>query len=69
MLALVNGTDVANNPGDVPPVPGADPADPPQWYGVDIYDNMIVNNHAGWTGAGIAMQDAVSANHKQYYCA
>jgi large repetitive protein len=47
MLSLINGADVANNPGDFV-----------QWYGIDIFDNIIVNNHAGWTGGGIAMQDA-----------
>jgi hypothetical protein len=47
ILSQINGVDVANNTGDST-----------QWYGIDIFDNMIVNNHAGWTGAGIAMQDA-----------
>ncbi len=46
-LSEINGVDVANNTSDSA-----------QWFGIDIFDNMIVNNHAGWTGAGIAMQDA-----------
>ncbi|RME34177.1 MAG: hypothetical protein D6786_05660 [Gammaproteobacteria bacterium] len=47
-LERINGADVINHPGD-----------PTQWYGVDIVNNIIVNNVAGWTGAGIGMHDAV----------
>ena len=46
-LSLINGEDVASNA-----------ADPTLWNGIDIFDNIIVNNVAGWTGAGIGMQDA-----------
>lgn len=48
MLSRINGVDVENNPGNSS-----------QWYGVDLFDNIIVNNHAGDTGAGIAIQDAI----------
>ena len=59
ILSEINGTDVENNPGDLPVDLGANPPQPfVQWYGIDIFDNIIVNNHAGDTGAGIAMQDA-----------
>jgi hypothetical protein len=46
-LGLVNGIDVQANPGDSS-----------LWYGVDIFDNIIVNNVTGWTGAGIGLADA-----------
>ncbi|HOC42197.1 MAG TPA: hypothetical protein PKJ99_04180 [Thermoanaerobaculales bacterium] len=47
-LAAVNGEDVADNPGN-----------PAQWYAVDVYNNMIVNNVAALAGGGISLQDAV----------
>jgi hypothetical protein len=46
-LSFVNGLDVQ-----------ASPAVPANWYGVDIFNNMIVNNVAGWVGAGIYLEDA-----------
>ena len=46
VLSGINGADVAAS------------NDPANWYGIDIFDNIIVNNHAGWTGGGIAMLDA-----------
>ncbi|GAB6906389.1 hypothetical protein DESC_600083 [Desulfosarcina cetonica] len=46
-LAMVNGQDVANNNNDS------------AWYGVDLFNNMIVNNVAGLAGGGISLQDAV----------
>ena len=46
--ASVNGQDVANSPNAQGP-----------WYGVDIFNNMIVNNVSGLAGAGISMQDTV----------
>jgi FtsP/CotA-like multicopper oxidase with cupredoxin domain len=45
-----NGQDVAGS---------ADPAD---WYSLDIYNNMIVNNVAAYAGGGIALQDAAKIN-------
>jgi hypothetical protein len=50
-LSFVNGADVE-----------AQPADPNQWYGIDIMNNMIVNNIAGLAGGGISLQDAVKVN-------
>ena len=50
-LSRINGTDVA-----------AQPADPDQWYSVDLFNNMIVNNIAGLAGGGISLQDAVNVN-------
>lgn len=46
-LSQINGQDVVDNP-----------ADDTMWNGVDIIDNIIANNVAGWTGAGIGLQDA-----------
>lgn len=50
-LGRVNGRDVAENPGN-----------PDNWYTVDIFNNMIVNNIAGLAGGGITMQDTVKIN-------
>jgi len=50
-LARINGQDVFL----------AD-ADPNQWYGVNIINNMIVNNVAALAGGGISLQDAVKVN-------
>lgn len=46
-LAFVNGQDVDDNP-----------ADPNSWYGIEIYNNFIVNNVAAYMGGGISLQDA-----------
>ncbi|BBO92660.1 hypothetical protein DSCOOX_58400 [Desulfosarcina ovata subsp. ovata] len=56
-LTAVNGLDVANNPNNDPP---NNQNDPPQWYAVDIFNNMIVDNVAGLAGGGISLQDAVA---------
>jgi hypothetical protein len=59
-LALVNGEDVAANPDNTPPRTGSRGRnDPPVWYTVDVFNNMIVNNVAGLAGGGISLQDAV----------
>lgn len=47
-LAAVNGEDVEQNPGDRA-----------EWYGVNIYNNMITNNVAGLAGGGISLSDAL----------
>jgi hypothetical protein len=46
-LASVNGQDVADNNNSN------------AWYGVDLFNNMIVNNVAGLAGGGVSLQDAV----------
>ncbi len=56
-LAGVNGQDVAANPNNTPP---NNQNQPPQWYSVDVFNNMIVNNVAGLAGGGISLQDAVA---------
>jgi hypothetical protein len=48
---FVNGQDVAASPGNSA-----------NWYQVNIFNNMIVNNVAGFAGGGISLQDAVRAN-------
>ena len=48
---LVNGRDVAVNPFRIN-----------NWYRVSITNNMIVNNVAGWSGAGISLQDTVNGS-------
>ena len=47
ITAFVNGADVAENTG---------------WYAINITNNMIVNNVAGNTGAGIALKDTANAH-------
>lgn len=49
-LNRVNGQDVT-----------AAPANPETWYGVDIVNNMIVNNVAALAGGGISLQDTLRA--------
>jgi parallel beta-helix repeat protein len=47
--AFVNGQDVADNPNTQG-----------RWYRVDMFNNMVVNNMAGYAGGGIAMQDTAN---------
>jgi hypothetical protein len=49
-LQEVNGAEVALNPGL-----------PETWSQVTLTNNMIVNNVAGWSGAGISLQDTVNS--------
>jgi hypothetical protein len=48
-LQQVNGTDVSSFP-----------ADPTQWNSATITNNIIVNNLAGWDGAGISLEDSLN---------
>ncbi len=50
-LQGVNGTDVV-----------AFPNRSAQWNSVNITNNIVANNVAGWDGAGISMQDALNVN-------
>jgi hypothetical protein len=50
-LQAVNGADVSRFPSH-----------PENWYSVSITNNIIANNVAGWDGAGISLEDALSAN-------
>jgi len=50
-LQSVNGTDVT-----------AFPKIPSRWNAVQITNNIITNNVAGWDGAGISLQDALEVN-------
>jgi hypothetical protein len=50
-LQQVNGTEV-----------GTFASQPQYWNDVTITNNMIVNNMAGWDGAGISLQDALNVN-------
>ncbi len=36
--------------------------DPTQWYTINIFNNMIVNNSAGFSGGGISIQDSIKVN-------
>jgi hypothetical protein len=50
-LQAVNGTDVSRYPNN-----------PANWYHVSITNNIIVNNVAGWDGAGISLEDSLAAS-------
>jgi Abnormal spindle-like microcephaly-assoc'd, ASPM-SPD-2-Hydin/Bacterial cadherin-like domain len=50
-LQGVNGTEVSR----FPILPG-------QWYQVDVTNNIIVNNVAGWDGAGVSLVDSLKVN-------
>jgi hypothetical protein len=50
-LQAVNGTDVPRFPNT-----------PRNWYSVQVTNNIITNNIAGWDGAGISLQDALVTN-------
>ena len=50
-LQNVNGTDVLTFP-----------TIPSRWYSVNVTNNIIDNNVAGWDGAGISLYDALSVN-------
>jgi hypothetical protein len=38
------------------------PRTPSQWYSVNVTNNIIANNVAGWDGAGVSMVDALNVN-------
>ena len=50
-LQQVNGTDVSTFPSK-----------PAQWNSASITNNIIVNNVAGWDGAGISLQDSLNVS-------
>jgi hypothetical protein len=50
-LQNINGGDVL-----------AFPTRPAQWYSVNVTNNIIDNNVAGWDGAGISLVDALNVN-------
>jgi large repetitive protein len=41
---------------------GGPSPDPNQWYEINIFNNIIVNNVAGYSGGGISIQDAIKVN-------
>jgi hypothetical protein len=50
-LQTINGTEVSRFPNS-----------PAAWYEVDVTNNIIANNVAGWDGGGISLQDALKVN-------
>lgn len=50
-LQSVNGTEVPRFPSQ-----------PASWYAVTMTNNLIINNVAGWDGAGVSLQDALVTN-------
>ncbi|HKN32323.1 MAG TPA: choice-of-anchor Q domain-containing protein, partial [Terriglobales bacterium] len=50
-LQHVNGGDVVSFP-----------LNPEQWYSVNVTNNIIANNVAGWDGGGVSLLDTLAAN-------
>jgi len=50
-LQNINGSEVINFP-----------TTPAQWYSVNVTNNIIANNVAGWDGAGVSLVDALNVN-------
>jgi len=50
-LQSVSGTEIARFPSQ-----------PQYWYAVNITNNIVTDNVAGWDGAGISLQDALVSN-------
>jgi hypothetical protein len=50
-LQNLNGTDVITFP-----------TTPTRWWDLTLTNNVIVNNVAGWDGAGVSLQDALNVN-------
>ena len=48
-LQNVNGNDIFNNPTSIT-----------HWYNVQVTNNVIVDNVAGWEGGGVSIQDSVA---------
>jgi hypothetical protein len=48
----------AVNGADVPRFP----ANPERWYSVQVTNNIINNNVAGWDGAGVSLEDSLEVN-------
>jgi large repetitive protein len=46
-------------PDDFTGTPSSNPAD---WYEINIFNNIIVNNFAGYSAGGISLQDAIKVN-------
>jgi hypothetical protein len=55
-LPVFEGNAPGTFPDDFVGLPSADPA---QWYEIKIFNNIIVNNVAGFSGGGISIQDAI----------
>jgi hypothetical protein len=50
-LQNINGTDVQRSPNH-----------PERWYKVNVINNIVANNVAGWAGGGVSLQDALRVN-------
>jgi hypothetical protein len=52
-LQHINGTDIQRNPST-----------PSLWYQVNVNNNIIANNVAGWAGGGVSLHNAVRVNFR-----
>jgi hypothetical protein len=58
-LQHINGTEIAHFPDGTTYCPSPSNC---IWNSVQLTNNIIVNNVAGWDGAGISLQDAIAAS-------
>ena len=61
-LQHVNGTDVVNIPNPRTNSCGSNFTGTSCWNSVNLTNNIIVNNVAGWDGGGMSLQDTLLAN-------
>jgi hypothetical protein len=57
----INGNDVVRDPG-FPNASGGFFGGHPGWFSVNVTNNIIVNNVAGWDGGGISIVDGLKIN-------
>jgi hypothetical protein len=59
----VNGLEVSTFPTRPLPVTNGPPSQrSPGWYFVNVTNNIITNNVAGWDGGGVSLQDSIGVN-------
>jgi hypothetical protein len=59
-----NGNTSVSRPNIAPTFVGTNGSttSPSRWYSINVTNNIIANNVAGWDGAGVSLQDALAVN-------
>jgi hypothetical protein len=59
-----NGNSSVSRPNIAPTFVGSNGSttSPSRWYSINVTNNIIANNVAGWDGAGVSLQDALAVN-------
>jgi hypothetical protein len=59
-----NGNTSVTRPNIAPTFVGSNGSttSPSRWYSINVTNNIIANNVAGWDGAGVSLQDALAVN-------